>query len=661
VRLSFDNLLDDRLDTESESRHRGTPAHVVEDKTGRSKALLTPEQWTVQFDECANNFPEAPTGKPSARSFKMDRSFASRPVCGQQIAINRRHICMISPRPLAFLFSGLCLQALVNAADPPPQFTPEGVVGQARAGILVPGAGMSIYGQYLGSPTSGCAPSADNRSAGNLCDTQVLIGDKPATLLFVSDRQINFKVPLDVPPSDRAELRVVYRGQSSMPLTMQVGAEKTTISLDGVARVDGPVWIHVELPGSLGLSYPQMSNPWDFGCTRFEVRKDGNLLPPLSHPPVGGIYNGPPCPGEMSLRNTNGVKSRLPLHLQYRFTEPGVYEIRLTLEPPLFAGRGAIKAQSDWTPIQVVPAASRTIPSTHPDNPTEILSTFLPDLLAHPDDEALSVVLEYLYHPNVYVRQYASAALSLWPQSVVDSRRAETLRTKGPTPPTGDPMATQQAVEAALPWFSSSDPVLFKRAITDARNALDPTATINPETRSLLEQALIAGVPNLDRADAQTIDDFVSVLGRIHNERVHDVLWSLADRHTGTEQALIAIASQNDPKDFPRLAVLLIEVPADAPPGKTLSGVPHAMSALAASRSWLETVLAKAQSPAVRIRCAQELMRVYDRAGFAFARDAFENNLSWKDEIGTVVNEEFPETRDKSDTEMVAFLRGRSQ
>jgi hypothetical protein len=576
--------------------------------------------------------------------------------------INRRHICMISSRPMAFLFSGLCLQTLVWGADPPPQFTPEGVVGQATAGILVPGAGMSIYGRYLGPPASGCTASADNRHASNLCDTQVLIGDKPAELLFVSEKQINFKVPLDVPPSDSAELRVVYSGQSSTPLTMQVGTEKAaTITLDGVARVDGPIWIHVELAQSRGLSYPLMSNPWDFACTGFEVRKDGNLLPPLSHRlGLVSVYTGPACPGEMSLRNTDGLKSRLPLHLQYRFTESGVYEVRL-LRYSIFVARGDIQAQSDWTPIQVLPAVPRTIAATHPQDPTEILSRFLPDLLALPDDKALPVVLEYLYHPNVYVRQYASAALSYWPQSFVDSRRAENLRTKGPTPPTGNPMAMQQAVEAALPWFSSDDPVLFRRAITAARTALDPTATINPETRSLLEQALIAGVHNLDRADAQTIDDFVSDLGRIHNERVRDVLWSLADRHISTEQALIGIASQEDSRDFPHLAALLIEVPADAQPGQTLSGVPHAMSVLAASTSWLETVLANAPSPVVRVRCAQELMRVYDGAGFAFARDAFENSLSWKDEIGTVVNEEFPETRDKSDTEMLAFLSGHSR
>ncbi|HEX4273801.1 MAG TPA: hypothetical protein VHZ74_00530 [Bryobacteraceae bacterium] len=138
---------------------------------------------------------------------------------------------MILPQPLAFLFSCLCLQALVWGADPPPQFTREGVVGQARAWTLFPGADMSIYGRFLGPPAGGCAASASGLYAKNLCDTEVLIGDKPAELLFVSEQQINFKVPLDAPPSDAAELRVVNRGQSSMPRTMKIGPERTTVSV----------------------------------------------------------------------------------------------------------------------------------------------------------------------------------------------------------------------------------------------------------------------------------------------------------------------------------------------------------------------------------------------------------------------------------------------
>ena len=35
--------------------------HIVEEKTGRSKAQrLSPEQWMAQFEEWADSFPEAP-------------------------------------------------------------------------------------------------------------------------------------------------------------------------------------------------------------------------------------------------------------------------------------------------------------------------------------------------------------------------------------------------------------------------------------------------------------------------------------------------------------------------------------------------------------------------------------------------------------------------
>ena len=266
---------------------------------------------------------------------------------------------MIPSRPVAFLFSCLCLQGLVWGADPPPQFTPEGVVGQARAGNLVPGAGMSIYGRYLGSSPSACAASADSLYAGNACDTQVLIGDKPAHLLFVSEGQINFKVPLDVPPSDGAELRVVYRGQSSLPLTMKVGPEKTTVSVDQPAYAGMPVWLKVELPFQYGtIHYPYISGLAGFGCNEVEVRRNGEplpLIPPSNkmqstRPFVGDICGipGPESPADIG---------RLPLHLLYDFRVPGTYEVRFTLRSMPFGApsQTGFKARSEWTPFEILP------------------------------------------------------------------------------------------------------------------------------------------------------------------------------------------------------------------------------------------------------------------------------------------------------------------
>jgi hypothetical protein len=139
------------------------------------------------------------------------------------------------------------------------------------------------------------------------------------------------------------------------------------------------------------------------------------------------------------------------------------------------------------------------------------------------------------------------------------------------------------------------------------------------------------------------------------------VLWSLADRHTGEEQALIAIAWQKDVRDLPLLAAYLTAVPADTQPGHTFYGVPYAMRAQFgdAALPWLRTILEKAPSPDVRIHCAEELMRANDPSAFAFAQDAFEHNQLWKAKVRTMVSDQFPETRNKSDAETAAFLRDR--
>ncbi len=552
----------------------------------------------------------------------------------------------------------LLASALCAAAQTPlPTINPDGIVRDdtGRPGLLSPGIVFSIYGRGFG-PSTGCRGAALE-----LCGVRVLVDDKPIEVQYAQEVQISARMPDGAPGQSVSRLTIVSRGRASDPVEVRRLPATATIALDGVARVDGPVWIHVELSPTLGVSYPSMARPWDFACDQFEVRKEGKLLPPLPHPQLPFLYSGPACPGTIALHGPEGRKSRLPLHLRYRFAEPGIYEIRLSHYESFFQ-RDEIRMQSAWTPVEVLPAISRSI-ATHPEDAAEILSSFLPDLLALPDDEALSVVLEYLYHPNPRVRAYAADALYYWPDSVVEPRLMAALRANGPAPsvPHSAEAHAPELLEAALPWFSSDDPVRFKGAIAAARNALSPAVTIGAELRSRLEQAMVAAARNLERADGQTINDFISVLGQIKDKQVHEALWSLVVRRTGTEQALIAIAWQKDASDLPRLADLLTAVPADAQPGQTFFGVPNAMRAQFgdAALPWLRTVLEKTPSPDVRIRCAEELMRGNDPSAFAFAQDALENNRAWKASVRTMVNDQFPETRNKSDAEMAGFLRDR--
>jgi len=171
-------------------------------------------------------------------------------------------------RPAALLPFGLLLSAYAWSADPPPEFTAARVLrGSVSAQILVPGVRMSIQGRHLGPSGTGCHGSADPQLRETLnprrldkrfvdtlifptelCGVQVFIGDKAAGLITVSDGQIDFKIPQDSAESGSVDIRVVYMGQSSAPVNMAAGFEKTTISLEQPAYTGMPVWLNADLP-----------------------------------------------------------------------------------------------------------------------------------------------------------------------------------------------------------------------------------------------------------------------------------------------------------------------------------------------------------------------------------------------------------------------------
>jgi hypothetical protein len=180
-------------------------------------------------------------------------------------------------------------------------------------------------------------------------------------LLSVSEKLIHFKTPQDSPESGSVDIRVVYMGQSSAPVTMEAGFEKTTISLEQPAYTDMPVWLKADLPLDSGtIRYPYYLGPAGFGCNEVEVRREGKLLTPtpgsdwMRHG-FGGSGNA--C-GSYAATLASKHIGRLPLHLLYRFDAPGTYEVRLTVwgSPVGSPRRGDFRARSEWTPIEVLPS-----------------------------------------------------------------------------------------------------------------------------------------------------------------------------------------------------------------------------------------------------------------------------------------------------------------
>lgn len=544
---------------------------------------------------------------------------------------------------------------VATAQTPAPAINPDGVIRSdtRNPGTLAPGTLFSIYGRHLG-PEKGCNAQPGTHPS-ELCGVRVLIGDSPAELSWVSDKQINARVPDTSPNTGAASLKVVFANVSSTPAEIRLGPLPVKISLEGAAHVAGPVWLHVDYPLGGGPRYPFDFLPWDFKCDRIEIRKDGKVLTPISpNPRIGEIVSGNPCGSIGLYGGPIPHTGSLPLHLQYRFDAPGIYEVRYSNNS--FLGSD-IHWQSDWTPVEVFPAAPRFI-GAHPQDPAEILSDFLPGILARRDEETLTVVLEYLYHPSETVRRYAAGALYYWPDADVDARLRALVKAGGPTDVAVQHLEkthVPELVVPTLPYLTSEDTVLMRGAITLLRAALSPDSLSLPQNiRIRAEQALVQAADRIiSRSDPQTINEFIVTLGLTNGEASHQLLWSLVERRIGTGQAVIVIAWRKDPKDLPRLAALL-QSALDPELFSLAYALRNAFDTTALP--YLREAMENSTVSGLQATCAQELMNAKDPAGFAFAAQAIRQNRRSKGQLIGYLHDRFPQTRADDETALLDFL-----
>ena len=103
------------------------------------------------------------------------------------------------------MIRGLLLAALAlgaGRAQETPQINFEGVVenppGPRRP--FKPGIEVSIYGRNLGPETPCSAGVGGASGVKELCGTSVTVAGVPANVLYVQEKQINLRVPSNVPP-----------------------------------------------------------------------------------------------------------------------------------------------------------------------------------------------------------------------------------------------------------------------------------------------------------------------------------------------------------------------------------------------------------------------------------------------------------------------------
>jgi hypothetical protein len=461
---------------------------------------------------------------------------------------------------------------------------------------------------------------------------------------------------------------VLCEGRSGYSLKSPPGQEIARLSFEEPVRVGGAVWAHVELPNnSQGMvQYPVGVEPDNLGCHEFEVRRNGVLLPRIVVRYSIRVSGGLSCGAIGIPGRPMKHPGRLPLHLQYRFETPGIYEVRYTRKADEFGPRrDETLFRSAWTPVEVQPAAAAPIASP-PQDPVEILSDFLPSILGFPDGERLSVVLDYLYHPEETVRRYAANSLGYWPGGEVQRRLSALVRTRGPSDMFVDQTLSTapELAEAMFSRLSSDDPVIVRGAVTAASRVVSNQRRLfSDAVKARAEDALITAVEHvISVGDSQTITNFAAALGAMRDERGHQILWDFVRRRVAYEQSLIAIPWRKDLKDLPRLAAILDEPATGDPLSAELSSLPYSLHKAygAAALPVLENALKNSGYVWVRTNCARELIGENRPSGFAFVADAIEQNRFYKGEMIQFVRDRFPELRGADETAVLAFLKRRA-
>jgi len=601
------------------------------------------------------------------------------------------------------VYVALFANAAFAQTEPPAPSVPSFEAGRVlfvdRPVPLAPGLILSIFGSNLG-PTSSCQGNADTQHRATpsplrpnqafaemltypkeLCDTQVLVAGIPAGLLYVQSSQINFQVPQETPIQGTADLVVVYQGRSSKAVAMPLGIEAATLSLESPARVGMPVWLKFKLPyeRESSIRYPFMIFPASFGCNEVEVRRNGVLLPRIADmrsQAIGGIaMSGPPC-GSIAFSSEPHFKGRFPLHLQYRFDQPGTYQVRLTQRRPFSNETPSV---TPWTQIEILPADARARArwlaeaSAHaPTNTADLLADFLPSILGVPDDQSLGILRPYLYHPDRLVREYAMYGLTYWPQQQAAEKIWEWVRAQGPSSATVDfllhvpDFAKTRGPELAdisIPYLQSNSPVLVNGALRALSGIVLPQdSQVSLDLRTRTADAMIRAAGNIIQVDPANINEYVSRLGQVQDERAHDLLWDLVNRRVGYEQALIALTWRKSLPDLPKLAKLPLQPAEGRPLDYQFASLPYALHNAYgdAAIPYLDTLLERSEYTWVRTNCARELILASRPEGFAFVADAIANNRLYRREMIEFLRDRFPELRQADDPAILKFVQTRA-
>ena len=352
------------------------------------------------------------------------------------------------------------------------------------------------------------------------------------------------------------------------------------ISVQEPVEVDMPVWVDVKIDNALlaaNLRYPFNRVPWFLQRYVFEVRRDGEALPMRPINPGVGMMAG-----SGSVAPPGSPAGRLPLHLLYRFSKPGKYEVRLLvyrhLGSPYRPESDGLMAVSDWLELTVQPLAEnarkewlKKMTAAPPKDIGRIVGDYLPSLLACPDETVAGILEDLLHHDSELVQGYALH--SLW--GYYDDKRLRKdipaiLKKKGPTSLLAHFIAWRRDL------FFDSAPELVDICIESLKS--ESAATVQgglegllflkshydwgkrPEVPARIDQAVLTAAEGITRRPETAPRHALSVyLGSIKTATSRKLLWKLTEDNDTREQSVIALCWIADPADLPALSRILLK------------------------------------------------------------------------------------------------------
>jgi hypothetical protein len=392
------------------------------------------------------------------------------------------------------------------------------------------------------------------------------------------------------------------------------------------------------------------------------------------HRPASG---GPAC-GALAIAGI--AESRLPIHLQYSFTEPGTYNVRF-VRNQYRHGKLEIAEQSDWTPLHLQLAPPGTIEhwldealANLPHSAGPLLGDVLPSLLASRDERVLNLMLDTTYHPDSAVAGYAANSLVYFDKEQVRTHVLSALKERGPNEALGFLFTTSdiakpiaaQIITACLPYLRSSGPEKVVGALHVLSMLRDPAFHLPPEMveqiSSSLEADIDVVIAQKNQQAAWWLANFLGTAGRLADR---PLLWKLVDAGLSAEQSLICITWFRNPADLPRIAEIVKQATYNSPTdphGYSYAGVVSDLQTEygSAAQPYLRDVLAASKQTWVLTAAAQGLVKMNDRAGWQFFINVVNERPFYKDEMEFWIKNEFPEIRNADDAEIIKFLNSRA-